>query len=41
MVLPELFPPQQSVFIPDKDIHNNILKAHEILTSFSKKHNKK
>lgn len=30
-----------STFVPNKDIHDNILVAHESLSSFSRKRNKK
>lgn len=32
--------PVQSVFVPNREIHDNILISHEILTIFSERHTK-
>lgn len=37
MVLPNLISAFQSVFVPQRYIHDNILIAHEILSAFNKK----
>lgn len=35
-ILPKLISPLQSAFVPNKDIYDNILVAHEILSSLIK-----
>lgn len=39
-VLPKIISPFQSAFISQRDIHDNLLIAHEILSTFSKKRTK-
>lgn len=39
-VLPKIISPLQSAFATNKDIHDDIFIAHEILTTFSKNHAK-
>lgn len=40
MILSKIISLLQGAFVPGRDIHDNILVAHEILNSFSKKKNK-
>lgn len=40
MILLKIIPPFESAFVPQRDIHDNILSAHEILSSFTKKSTK-
>lgn len=39
-VLPRIISPLQAIFIQGRNIHDNILVAHEILNSLPKKSNK-
>lgn len=40
VILSKIISLLQGAFVPGRDIHDNILVAHEILNSFSKKKNK-
>lgn len=37
VILPKIISPLQGAFIPGSDIHDNIIVAHEVLHSFSKR----
>lgn len=40
IVLPKIISPLQDAFVQGRDIHDNILVAHELLSSFSRRKNK-